>query len=132
MTTWQMANLSFRSHRFGSAGFARALIKYAYVVAFFPLIIVAMWCFQEKVVLVMPGVTPATSNAANSECVVSIFDLHDVWHLLSAIGLAMFAMMLLDVKVHTFARINRLDVLTELDAGLMDALDETTAEDDEE
>eukprot|EP00928_Gymnodinium_smaydae_P020652 TRINITY_DN17989_c0_g2_i1.p1 TRINITY_DN17989_c0_g2~~TRINITY_DN17989_c0_g2_i1.p1 ORF type:complete len:826 (-),score=109.04 TRINITY_DN17989_c0_g2_i1:237-2714(-) len=115
VVAWQVETLSIASRRFGASIWWRTVVKLSYLLLLFPLTYAALWCFQEHVALVNPGVSAADSREANQACVVSIFDLHDVWHLLGAVGLAMFGMMLLDVKIHTFARMNSLGVIDESD-----------------
>ena len=50
------------------------------------------------------------------DCVFSIFDLHDCWHLLSAVALALFTMFLLDIRVNSWARKAGIQVIAELPA----------------
>merc|ERR1712048_147720 len=66
--------------------------------------VVAVYCFDDKVVLVEPSATPADSHDVNQNCIFSVFDLHDLWHFLSGMSIALFAMVLLDVRVHVWAR----------------------------
>ena len=80
------------------------IIKNLYAAVLLAVGACAMVAFSEKVVIVEPGTGPAESHDANQDCVFSIFDLHDVWHFLSAIALALFAMLLLDVRVNSWAR----------------------------
>jgi hypothetical protein len=80
------------------------LVKYSYMFWFPPLTYVALDCFTDKTALVGPGVDSAESHQQNQPCVIQVFDKHDVWHCFSAIDLALFAMMLLHIKVHSFAR----------------------------
>ena len=80
------------------------LIKNSYAAVLFCVAVLAVLCFAEKVVKVEPGITPAQSHDINQDCVFYIFDLHDVWHLLSALALSLFAMLLLDVRVNSWAR----------------------------
>eukprot|EP00438_Fugacium_kawagutii_P004597 Skav228988 [mRNA] locus=scaffold127:93884:96749:+ [translate_table: standard] len=80
------------------------IIKNLYTLIFVGVGAVALIAFSEKVTIVEPGVLPAVSHDANQDCVFSIFDLHDVWHFLSAIALTLFAMLLLDVRVNAWAR----------------------------
>lgn len=80
------------------------IIKYSYGAVLCAVGVLACMCFSKKVVIVEPGTTPAESHDVNQHCVFDIFDLHDVWHVLSAIALALFAMLLLDVRVNSWAR----------------------------
>lgn len=80
------------------------MIKNFYCAILFVVGALAIICFKEKVAIVEPGVTPAESHDANAPCVFAIFDLHDVWHFLSSIALALFAMLLLDIRVNSWAR----------------------------
>lgn len=50
-------------------------------------------------------VPPAVSHSFNNEaCQFAIFDAHDVWHLLSAITLALWVQMLIDAKLRIAGR----------------------------
>merc|ERR1712087_412629 len=94
---WQMeAESKFHT---SIRGTCRAAVRYSYLILLLPVTYYALECFQDKVVLVAPGVSAAESHSVNKDCVFSIYDLHDVWHMLSAIGLALVGMLLLDVKV---------------------------------
>jgi len=101
---WQVTSLELRHHHAGSMSFFKIAVKYSYLLIMLIIIKVALSCFAAKVVIVDPGVSAAESHESNRACVVGIFDLHDIWHALSAIGLALLAMALLDVKVSIFAR----------------------------
>lgn len=91
----------------------RTLIRYSYLPIMGYVTVLALQCFSNKVARVDPGVSPAQSHLANQACVVSIFDLHDIWHGLGAIGLALTAKLLLDVRMHTFARTSTISVHSE-------------------
>ena len=80
------------------------IIKNSYGAILCAVGVLAGVCFSKKVVIVEPGTTPAQSHDVNQSCFFDIFDLHDVWHVLSAVALALFAMMLLDVRVNSWAR----------------------------
>ena len=80
------------------------IIKNSYGFFLCAIAVLAIICFGKKVVIVEPGITPAQSHDVNQGCVFDIFDLHDVWHVLSAVALALFAMLLLDVRVNSWAR----------------------------
>ena len=89
------------------------IIKQLYTAILLVVGAIAMVAFSEKVVIVEPGTLPAQSHDANQACVCSIFDLHDVWHFLSAIALALYSMLLLDVRVNSWARKMGIRVLFE-------------------
>lgn len=108
------------------------IIKNLYAAVLLGFGAVAMVAFSEKVVIVEPGITPAQSHDANQDCIFSIFDLHDVWHFLSAIALALFAMLLLDVRVNSWARKMGIRVLFEHLPGSEDSERSDESEDDEE
>eukprot|EP00931_Biecheleriopsis_adriatica_P035482 TRINITY_DN20421_c0_g1_i6.p1 TRINITY_DN20421_c0_g1~~TRINITY_DN20421_c0_g1_i6.p1 ORF type:complete len:293 (+),score=50.67 TRINITY_DN20421_c0_g1_i6:187-1065(+) len=73
------------------------VIKFFYVVVLGFTSSLALRCFALKVSDVSSTGTPASSHDANS-------DMHDMWHTLSALGLALHGMFLLDVKVYSWAR----------------------------
>merc|ERR1712157_69638 len=79
----------------------------------------ALHAFNTKVSEVLPGTSAAESHSINQACVEQfppgIFDLHDLWHMGSAIGLALVAMFLLDVKLHSFLQTERGIDLMKLD-----------------
>ena len=89
------------------------IIKQLYTAVLLVVGAIAIVAFSEKVVIVEPGTLPAESHDANQACVFSIFDLHDVWHFLSAIALALYSMLLLDVRVNSWARKMGIRVLFE-------------------
>lgn len=89
------------------------IIKNSYGFFLCAVAVLACICFGKKVVIVEPGTTPAQSHDVNQGCVFDIFDLHDVWHVLSAVALALFAMLLLDVRVNSWARKRGLQILFE-------------------
>mmetsp|Transcript_35784 Transcript_35784/g.82600 ORF Transcript_35784/g.82600 Transcript_35784/m.82600 type:complete len:909 (+) Transcript_35784:88-2814(+) len=89
------------------------LIKNSYLVVMVLVAALALKCFNEKVVIVTPKASAAESHDANQECVHGIFDLHDCWHFLSAIALALFAMLMLDIRVHSWARATGIPILFE-------------------
>mmetsp|Transcript_45490 Transcript_45490/g.101660 ORF Transcript_45490/g.101660 Transcript_45490/m.101660 type:complete len:580 (+) Transcript_45490:207-1946(+) len=89
------------------------LIKYSYLFVMGVVTAYAIKCFNAKVVIVTPDATPAESHDVNQDCVWGIFDLHDWWHFLSAIGLALMAMLLLDVRVNSWARKTGVSILFE-------------------
>lgn len=89
------------------------IIKNSYGFFLCAIAVLAIICFGKKVVIVEPGITPAQSHDVNQGCVFDIFDLHDVWHVLSAVALALFAMLLLDVRVNSWARKRGLQILFE-------------------
>ena len=89
--------------------------------------VMAMICFTNKVVIVEPGTPPAVSREDNQDCVFSIFDLHDLWHFLSATALALFAMLLLDVRVNSWARKMGIEVLFERPMFDDDSSDDSSA-----
>merc|ERR1712007_275644 len=102
----------------------RLLVKYPHGFIMLVTGAAGLYCFKMKVVLVDTAATPADSHHANRPCVLGgVFDLHDVWHSLSALSLALFVMSLLDVKVHDFARENSLicwrEIHSVLDVGDM-------------
>ncbi|CAK8991154.1 SID1 transmembrane family member 1 [Durusdinium trenchii] len=99
------------------------LIKNSYAAVLCGVAVMAVICFGQKVVIVEPNTTPAQSHDVNQECVFGIFDLHDVWHLLSALALSLFAMLLLDVRVNSWARRLGIRILFE-DAIRSDSSDE--------
>jgi len=101
---FQVVKLEVLHIRWNRRSVARLVVQYSYLVPFFIITKVALGCFSNKVVQVAPGKTPAESHSSNQPCVFGVFDEHDIWHALSALGLALFATMLLDVKVHSFAR----------------------------
>ncbi|CAE7403131.1 SIDT2 [Symbiodinium natans] len=95
------------------AGIGSRILKYSYLAVMVVVGMISLQCFDEKVVIVAPEATPAQSHDANQDCVFSIFDLHDCWHLLSAVALALFSMFILDIRVNSWARNSGIQVIAE-------------------
>ena len=55
-----------------------------------------------------------TLSKPAQDCLFSIFDLHDCWHLLSAVALALFSTYLLDIRIDSWARESGIQVVGEL------------------
>jgi len=89
------------------------IIKYSYMAVMVFVAVTSIHFFNEKVAIVAPDATPAQSHDINQNCVFNIFDLHDYWHFLSAVALALFAMLLLDIRVNSWARKNGIQILFE-------------------
>jgi len=92
---------------------AEMLIKYFYWLIMIFVMALSLIFFMDKVVRVAPHVSAETSYDSNKGCAISVFDFHDLWHTFSAVALALFAMMLLDIKVHSWARKHGVRVMRE-------------------
>ena len=106
------------------------VIKNIHAAVMIAVAVFAMRFFSNKVVIVEPGATPAESRESNQDCVFSIFDKHDLWHFLSALALALFAMLLLDVRVNSWARSMGIEVLFERPLFDEDSDDSSVSEND--
>merc|ERR1712087_503308 len=97
VVAWQIWDLELSKQTIRSPRDCCAvLVKYPHVLFFPPTTVLALHFFYDKVVLVDPTSDPAKSHLSNKPCLYNtIFDMHDAWHCLSAIVLALFAMMLL-------------------------------------
>jgi hypothetical protein len=59
---------------------------------------VAIGCYFFTLGHKDPLISPAESRNLNSPCVLLIYDNHDIWHFLSAIGLFFMLMMMLTIE----------------------------------
>jgi len=82
------------------AGYA---MKFGVFVGFLIVSIVALLFFQDTVINVLED--PAGSRMHNKACIfLGTFDSHDMWHLLSAIALALWVLVLLEAQTRIFKR----------------------------
>ncbi|CAE7895702.1 petA [Symbiodinium microadriaticum] len=85
--------------RFVSCGITEIggrILKHGYLALMVGVGVASLQCFSEK------------------DCLFSIFDLHDCWHLLSAVALALFSTYLLDIRIDSWARQSGIQVVGEL------------------
>jgi len=104
VTSWQVWVLEIVHLEKSCGPILKALVKFSYLPIMLYVTYEALKFFTDKVVVVSPGISPAESHSSNQDCYIGIFDLHDIWHTLSAIGLALAAKILIDVKMHCYAR----------------------------
>jgi len=84
-------------------GITRAVVNCAIPIAFAVTTPVALAFFLDRVTDI--AVTPEESRDMNRHCTfLNVFDTHDVWHGLSAMGLALWVLTLLEVRLRIRAR----------------------------
>lgn len=89
--------------RLGAMGTVMRLVE-AFRMSFLGIFIYnALSFFVSKTTLVVPGSTPSSSRLVNANCVIGPFDKHDVWHMLSAVVVCVYALVLLDATVQQYA-----------------------------
>jgi hypothetical protein len=87
----------------GADRITRAVVNAAIPVAFGVTASVALVFFCNHVTDI--SLTPAESRDLNQPCIfLNVFDTHDVWHGLSAMGLALWILTLLEIRLRMRAR----------------------------